>query len=157
VAALEEIGNRHRFHCFKDSVLDLSVFDEESVVGQRDRIPIQISPSVVTAISLSNSIKCCQIVTEMENLSNLCHPLTARPIEFVLLVELRGGSELKTARMRAGRASRLSRGYSFESARVVDTGCDCEGEGEGDGDCTDCAPASTCARPRAAAGGGEGG
>jgi hypothetical protein len=40
------------FRCFKDSVLDLSVFEEESVVGQCDRISIQLCLSIVRAISL---------------------------------------------------------------------------------------------------------
>jgi hypothetical protein len=139
------------FRCSKDSVSDLSVFEEESIVGQCDRISIQICPFVVTAISLSNSIKRCQILIEIENLLNLCHPLIATLIGVVLPVESRGGSVLKSAQKQADCGSRLSRGYTFESAPVMDTDCDGDCEGDGEGRCTDCTRASVYARPRAAA------
>jgi hypothetical protein len=66
------------------SFLDLTAFEEGSVLGQSDGGSSQIyrrlmdgAHVVVKSISLSASVERCQIETEVENLLNLRHPMIA--------------------------------------------------------------------------------
>jgi serine/threonine protein kinase len=92
--------------------LDLSVFDEGRALGRSDRGLTQIyrrridgALAVVKSVSLPALIGRCQIVTELENLFNLRHPLIARLIGIVFPVESGGRWELKTARLHASGGS----------------------------------------------------
>jgi serine/threonine protein kinase len=97
---------------FKDFVLDLSGFEEKSVIGRNDRVSSEISQrwidgvmTVVKAISLSGSIERRQIETEMEKLLNLHHPMIAPLIGCVLPVEPSGQWEFRTVRLYATEGS----------------------------------------------------
>jgi serine/threonine protein kinase len=61
--------------------------------------------AVVKSVSLPALIERCQIVTEIENLFNLRHPLIAPLIGFAFPVESGGRRELKIARLHASRGS----------------------------------------------------
>jgi hypothetical protein len=79
---------------FKDLVLDLSGFEQGSVIRRSVRVSNQIcrrridgALTVVKTIFLSGLIKRCQIETEIDNLLNLRHPMIAPLIGCVFPVE----------------------------------------------------------------------
>jgi serine/threonine protein kinase len=100
------------FPHFKDSGLDLSGFDERSVIGRNDRVSSQIyrrridgALTVVKAISLSGSIERRQIETEIDNLLNLHHPMIAPLIGCVFPVGSSGQRKFRTVRLYATKGS----------------------------------------------------
>jgi serine/threonine protein kinase len=97
---------------FKDFVLDLSEFEERSVIGRNDRVSSQIyqrridgAMTVVKAISVSGLIERCQIETKIENLLNLRHPMITPLIGCVFPVESSGQREFRTVRLYATEGS----------------------------------------------------
>jgi serine/threonine protein kinase len=98
--------------CLQNSALDLSGFEEGSVIGQSDGGSTQIYQRrtdaalvVVKSISLSAVIERCQIEREIENLLNLRHPLIVPLIGCAVPVECDGQWELKTVRQYASGVS----------------------------------------------------
>jgi hypothetical protein len=84
-------------------VLDLSEFEERSVIGRNDRVSSQIyqrridgALTVVKTISLPGFIERCQIETEIVNLFNLRHPMIAPLISCLFPLESSGRREFKT-------------------------------------------------------------
>jgi hypothetical protein len=97
---------------FKDFVLDLSGFEERSVIGRNDRVSSRIylrridgAMTVVKAISISGLIKRCQIETEIENLMDLRHPMIAPLIGCVFPVEASRQREFQIVRLYATEGS----------------------------------------------------
>jgi hypothetical protein len=97
---------------FDNFMLDLSGFEEKSVIGGNDRVSSQIylrridgATTVVKAISLLGLIERRQIKTEIENLMNLRHLMIAPLIGFVFPVESSGRGEFKIVRLYATEGS----------------------------------------------------
>jgi hypothetical protein len=96
----------------KDFVLDLSGFEERSVIGRNDRVSTHIyqrridgAVTVVKTVSLPGPIDRCKIEIEIENLLNLRHPMIALLIGSVFPVESSGQREFKTVRLYATEGS----------------------------------------------------
>jgi serine/threonine protein kinase len=99
------------FRYFKDAVVDFSGFEEESIIGQRDRRDRCLTQlhrrlidgvfTVVKTLSIPHSIEICQLETEMENQMNLRHPMIAPLIGCGIPQESSGFWELKTVRLYA--------------------------------------------------------
>jgi serine/threonine protein kinase len=104
------LTSRSGFRHFERPVLDLSAFEEGSVIRRSDHVSTRIyrrrldgALAVVKAISLSGQIPRCNIETEIENLLNLRHPAIAPLIGFH--VESGRRLEFKTARLHAAEPS----------------------------------------------------
>jgi hypothetical protein len=69
---------------FKYYLLDLSLFEEQSVSSQIYQRLSDETLIVVKSIDLSKSIGKTQIENELENLLNLSHPLLITPLSFVI-------------------------------------------------------------------------
>jgi serine/threonine protein kinase len=89
-------------------LIDLSVFEEGSVIGQSERVVTQVHQrrsdrlvTVVKTISVGGLIEGTQIETEMENQMNLRHPMIGPLIGCVFGDESSGMIELKTMRLYA--------------------------------------------------------
>jgi hypothetical protein len=98
-------GSDLRFRSFEDSVIELSGFEEGSILGQSDRIVTQVHRrrsdgilTVVKTISFPIHIESFQIETSIANLMNLHHPMITPLIGCSIQVESMGVIELKTVR-----------------------------------------------------------
>jgi serine/threonine protein kinase len=100
------------FHSFKDSVLDLSGYKEESVIRRSDRVLTQLRSrlidgalTVVKAIALPLSIERWEIESEIQNLMNVRHPMIARLIGCAFRRHPRGWWIFRTMRVYAAEDS----------------------------------------------------
>jgi serine/threonine protein kinase len=89
----------------RDYVINLSAFEQQSMIGESDAISKEIYDRVedqflifVKSIALSEHIEESQMVSEIEKLINLRHPCIAGPIGFVVRIESGSPQELKIVR-----------------------------------------------------------
>jgi hypothetical protein len=128
--------------------LDLTAFEEGKVIGKASRLyrrPKDGMEIVAKAFDVSE-FEPGEVDLEIENLSNLRHPLMSQMIGFALS---EGGRELTLGRMHAAGDSLAE--VVFIKPGVVDT------DGESGSRRRNCAGASVCARLRTAARQSEGG
>jgi hypothetical protein len=92
--------------CLGDYIVNLSAFEERSIVGAFDKIPNHISHRVddaflivMKSIPLLECIKESQIENQIEHLINLRHPCIVGPIGFVFPIESSSPQELKIVRL----------------------------------------------------------
>jgi hypothetical protein len=92
--------------CFGDYIVNVSVFEETSIICNSDEIPKEIYHRIedeVLVFMKSNphsvNVSESDIEKEIENLIHLCHPCITAPIGFVFGIESGSGRELKIIRM----------------------------------------------------------
>jgi serine/threonine protein kinase len=92
--------------CLKDYIVNLSVFEERSIICESDEVPNRIYHRIeyeflvfVKSKPLSEKVKESEIETEIEKLLNLHHPCITSPIGFAFRIKSGRRQELKIVRM----------------------------------------------------------
>jgi hypothetical protein len=92
--------------CLRDYVVNLSVFEERSIISDSEEVPNEISHRIedefgvsVKLILLLETVEKSEIENELEKLINLRHPCIAGPIGFVFPIESDSLRELKIVRL----------------------------------------------------------
>jgi serine/threonine protein kinase len=92
--------------CLRDCVVNLSGFEEGSMIDESERVGKAIYHRIeddfsifVKSISHSGSVKESRMDNEIENLINLRHPCIAGPIGFITGIESGNREELKIIRL----------------------------------------------------------
>jgi hypothetical protein len=88
--------------CLEDYIVNLSVFEERSIICESDEVPNEIYHRIEDEfLVFTRSTPCSEHVqeSEIENLINLRHPCIAAPIGFVFPIESGSRRELKIVRM----------------------------------------------------------
>jgi serine/threonine protein kinase len=101
---IERVGSG--FRCLEDYIVNLSTFEEITIIFQSDQVSYQIyhrvedeSLVVMKSIAHPGNVKSLRMENEVENLINLRHPCISAPIGFVLPIESNHEEELKIIRM----------------------------------------------------------
>jgi serine/threonine protein kinase len=92
--------------CLRDYVVNLSIFEEKSMICESNEVPNEIYHRtedefsiVVKSMAYSESVRKSEIENELENLINLHHPCISGLIGFVFPIESDNQHELKIVRM----------------------------------------------------------
>jgi serine/threonine protein kinase len=92
--------------CFGDYIINLSAFEERSIIRDSDEISNEIYHRIedevlvfMKSIPLSENVEESQIDNEIEKLINLRHPCISAPINFVFRIESGSREELKIVRL----------------------------------------------------------
>jgi serine/threonine protein kinase len=92
--------------CLGDYFVNLSVFEERSMICESDEVANQIYHRIedeflvlVKSKPLSENVSKSEIENELEKMINLCHPCIAAPIGFVFPIESDSRRQLKIVRL----------------------------------------------------------
>jgi serine/threonine protein kinase len=92
--------------CFGDYIVNLSIFEEKSIICDSDEVPTEISHRIedqllvfMKSIPFSDNVKESEIENELEKMINLRHPCIAVPIGFVVPIESESWKDLKIVRL----------------------------------------------------------
>jgi serine/threonine protein kinase len=92
--------------CLEDYIVDLSAFQERSIIDESDGVPNEIYHRiedeflvVMKSTPLSENVEKSQTENELEKLINLHHPCIAAPIAFVFPIESGRRHELKIVQL----------------------------------------------------------
>jgi hypothetical protein len=92
--------------CLGDYTVDLSGFEEKSMIWDSDEVPNQIYHRIedeslffMKAMPLSENVKRSQIENDIEKMINLRHPCIASPVGFIFPIKSGSQEELRMVRL----------------------------------------------------------